>query len=156
MSDARWIEVNADMASAAKHFARAVEIFAAGDLEGEDLASYKNRMALLQAMQSGYTSMEAGLERILAILGEEKPVDSGAYHADLVRRVSRPIPDVRPAILPPDLARAIDETRRFRHVARKSYDDFSPTRADPAVAAAGVVRDALEPAIAAFRAAMDA
>jgi uncharacterized protein YutE (UPF0331/DUF86 family) len=156
VSDARWIEVDTDMASATKHFGRAVEIFAAGNLEGEDLASYKNRMALLQAMQSGYTSMEAGLERILAILGEEKPVDSRTYHADLVRRVSRPIPNVRPEIIPPDLARAIDETRRFRHVARKSYDDFSPARADPSVAAARIVSAALEPAIAAFRAAIDA
>ena len=155
MSDARWIEVDADMASAAKHFGRAVEIFAAGDLEGEDLASYKNRMALLQAMQSGHTSMEAGLERILAILGGEKPVDSRTYHADLVRRVSRSIPNLRPAIVPADLAQAIDETWRFRHVARKSYDDLSPARADPSVAAAAVVRDALEPAIAAFRAAIE-
>lgn len=156
MSDARWIEVDSDTASAAKHFGRAAEIYAAGDLEGDDLASYKNCMALLQAMQSVYTSMKAGLERILALLGEEKPVDSGSYHADLVRRASRPIPNARPAIIPADLARAIDETHRFRHVARKSYDDFSTTRAYPSVAAAGIVRDTLEPAIAAFRAAIDA
>ncbi|WP_029029236.1 hypothetical protein [Salinarimonas rosea] len=155
MSDARWIEIDADVASALIHFGRAVEIFEAGGLEGDDLDAYKSRMALLQAMQAGHTSLEAALERILVLLGEEKPVLSATYHADLVRRVSSPIPGARPAVISGALARAVDETRRFRHVARKAYDGFEVPRAEPAVAAARVVRDALAEAIAGFRRALD-
>ena len=155
MSDARWIEVEADVGSAVEHFSRAVEIFEAGGLDGFDLESYKSRMALLQAMQAGHTSLEAALERLLGLIGEEKPVESGSYHADPIRRVSLPIEGVRPAILPGPVARAADETRRFRHVARKAYAGFEPPRTEPAVAAARVIEDALPSAIAAFRAAMD-
>ncbi|MGP9819792.1 hypothetical protein ACTZWW_07235 [Salinarimonas sp. NSM] len=155
MSDARWIEIDADVASALTHFGRAVEIFEAGGLDGDDLEAYKSRMALLQAMQAGHTSLEAALERLLVLLGEEKPVSSDSYHADLVRRVSTPIPGARPAILSGPLARAVDETHRFRHVARKAYDGFEVPRAEPAVAAARVVHDGLADAIAAFRRALD-
>lgn len=111
MSDARWIEVLDDADWAVTHFARAVEIDRVGGFEGDGLEAYKARMALLQAMQSGYTSLEGSRERILQILGEEKPVGA-AYHADLVRRVSRDLPGERPALLDPELARAVDEARR--------------------------------------------
>lgn len=150
MRDARWIEVDASVASATKHFARAVELYEAGEFEGDDLPAYRNRMALLHAMESGYSSLEAALERVLAIIDEERPADSRSYHVDLVKRVRMALPGARPAIVTGSLADAIDEARRFRHVARKSYDDFDPKRAEPALAAAAVVRDEFAAAIDAF------
>jgi hypothetical protein len=51
-----------------------VEIFRLGGFEGETLEAYKARMTFMQAMQAGHTSLEGGLlERILQMLGEEKP-----------------------------------------------------------------------------------
>jgi hypothetical protein len=57
----------------------------------------------------------------------------------------------RPAILPPDLAKAADRTRRFRHVAVRTYDQFDPAEAGSAVAAAGILAAGLPSAIKQFR-----
>jgi len=129
MSDARWLEVEDDIASAARHFCNAAALYDEGLSLEDDLASYKGRMAFLQAMQAGNTSLEGAFERILEILGEEKPTAGHDYHAQLVRRVGRAIADDRPAIVAGDLLGAVDEARRFRHVARKSYDDFDVAKA---------------------------
>jgi hypothetical protein len=80
MSDARWVDVEDDISSSVQHFSRSVEIFERNGFLGDDLSAYMARMALMQAMQSGYTSLEAGLERILEILGEEKPTGGANYH----------------------------------------------------------------------------
>lgn len=154
MSDARWIEVFDDMNWAATHFSRAAEIFELGGFEGKTLEAYKARMAFMQAMQAGHTSLEGGLERILQMLGEEKPA-GGSYHADLIKRAGRAIPSERPAILAPALMEAADETRRFRHVARKSYNDFRPGEALHAVAAAQLIASRLIDEVQKFRDAID-
>ena len=52
----------------------------------------------MHSLQSAYTSPEAGLLRILEMLGEERPVGEN-WHADLVRRVAAELPNKRPAIL---------------------------------------------------------
>jgi len=131
MSDARWFEVDQDVAAAAGHLARSVELYDAGGFAGDDLDAYRARMAFMHAMQSGHTSLESALLRILDLLAEEAP--SGRdWHADLIQRASRPIPG-RPAILPASVAQAANETRRFRHVAMRNYGSFDPGLARPAV-----------------------
>ncbi|MCE7027814.1 hypothetical protein [Jiella avicenniae] len=150
MKDARWLDVADDIRSAAHHFNMAGRLYDAGDLEGNGFDPYRNRMAFLQAMQSGCTSLEGALERILDILSEEKPSGS-SYHADLIRRVAREFPGRRPAIITADLAEAIDETRRFRHVARKNYNNFRVLDAGNAVAAGRRLADRLENEIETFR-----
>jgi hypothetical protein len=150
MSDARWLDVEDDLASAIKHFSRSVEIFERNGFAGDDLNAYMSRMSLMQAMQSGYTSLETALERILEILGEEKPTGTN-YHADLLRRASREVAGNRPAIISGQLSEAIDEARRFRHVARKGYDSFRVEGAASAIGSAAVIRDRLAGAIKAFR-----
>ncbi len=80
-------------------------------------------MALMHALQSAYTSLEGGLLRILEMLGEERPVGEN-WHAALIKRVAAALPGQRPAILGERLARAADETRRFRHPATHNYDSF--------------------------------
>src|SRR5690348_13941762 len=98
MSDARWFDVEEDVKSAVGHFSKSVRIFELGGFDGSDLPAYIARMALMQSMQAGYTSLESAFERILEMIGEEKPAGAN-YHADLLRRVSRDIPDSRPAII---------------------------------------------------------
>jgi hypothetical protein len=109
-------------------------------------------MALMHAMQAGHTSLESALMRVLALLGEQPP--SGRDWPDLIRRATRAV-DGRPPILPADLGAAADETRRFRHVALRSYDSFDVTRARPAMTAANRLAVALPPAFAALRSAID-
>jgi hypothetical protein len=150
MSDARWFDVEEDVKSAVGHFSKSVRIFELGGFDGRDLPAYIARMALMQSMQAGYTSLESAFERILEMIGEEKPAGAN-YHADLLRRVSRDIPDSRPAIIDGELAEAADEARRFRHVARKSYDGFHVEGAASAVKAAALIRDRVAMAIGVFR-----
>ena len=83
MTDARWFEVDEDIAAAIQHFAMSADLFAAGDFDGDGIDAYRARMALMHAMQSGHTSLESALVRILDLLGEEAP--SGRdWHADLI------------------------------------------------------------------------
>lgn len=154
MSGERWIEVERDIAAACRHFAAAVAIHANDDLMAEGMTGYKAQMSLLHAMQAGHTSLENALLRILDLLGEEPP-RGRTCHADPIRRVAAEMPG-RPAMLPPEIATAADETRRFRNVAVRAYDDFVEDRACPAVAAAALLAERLPRTIAEFRHTIDA
>jgi hypothetical protein len=70
MSDARWSDIEAMVASAARHFSGAVAIY-------QKLTATEDRylaeMAFLHAMQSGQTSLESVLLRILELFAEEAP-----------------------------------------------------------------------------------
>jgi hypothetical protein len=155
MSDDRWIDIFADIESAASHFRNSVTLFRMGGFNGESIEVYRNQMAFMHAMSSGYTSLEAGLERIMELVGEDKPTGSD-YHAAILRRISKPIPNKRPAVIPDvSLWKAIDEARRFRHVARKSYDSLDIERAKPAAEAAEVIFRQIKNAISEFREMID-
>lgn len=153
MSDARWFEVDEDIAAAVEHFGRSVEMFSEGGFDDDSLSGYRSRMALMHAMQSGHTSMEAALVRTLKLLGEELPAGTD-WHTDLIRRVAREVGG-RPAIFNAELSKAAGETRRFRHVAMKSYGSFDTELARPAVLAASFVVRNLPAAMAAFKARID-
>lgn len=152
MSSARWLDVDADLSSAIQHFREAVAAFRSG--RPSDGADYWNVMAFQHAMYAGYTSFEAGLERVLRMLGEDLPVGRD-WHRKLLERAAVDVPGDRPAVISPALFDAADELLRFRHVALHSYDRFSPARAEPAVAAAEVFLTAAEADFARFRAEID-
>jgi hypothetical protein len=157
MTDARWIEVDDDLDSACRHFGNAARLYDEGGFEADELAGYRARMALLHAMQSAHASLESALKRVLEILGEEAPTGEQS-HADLVRRVSRAVETpghVRPALLSPEVALDVDESRRFRHRATHDYDNFDPTLAVPSVEAARRLAVTLKPCVAAFRNTID-
>ena len=157
MTDARWTEVEDDLDSACRHFGNAARLFEEGGFDRDDLAGYKQDMALQHAMQSAHTSLEGALVRILEILDEERPTGE-RWHADLVRRTARPLTTPgrsRPAILSSEVAHDVDESRRFRHRATHNYDDFDPSQAVPSIAAARRLATSLKPCIAAFREKVD-
>ncbi|WP_376767954.1 ribonuclease toxin HepT-like protein [Jiella pacifica] len=58
---------------------------------------------------------------------------------------------VRPAILPADVARDVDESRRFRHRATHDYDNFEPALAGPSIEAARRLATTLMDAVEDFR-----
>ncbi len=159
MTDARWIEVDDDIAAASRHFALAARLYDAGGFgdDRDDLDTYRASMALQHAMQSAHTSLEGGLKRILEILGEEVPTGAQS-HVDLVRRVGRPVVlpgRGRPAILTPEVEADVGESRRFRHRAMHGYDDFEPILAKPSIDAARRLATTLAPCIEAFRREVD-
>lgn len=157
MTDARWIDVDDDIAAAVRHFHNAGRLFDAGGFDDGDLDGYRARMALQHAMQAAHTSLEAALTGILDILGEDAPTGASS-HSDLVRRSKRALdlPDrKRPAILTPALAVDVDETRRFRQRAMHDYDSFVPHLASPSVEAAKRIAALLPECISAFRDAVD-
>jgi hypothetical protein len=153
MSDVRWLEIEASVASAVRHFAAAAEIFDTCRADTVGLHSYLAEMGFMHAMQAAHTSLETALVAVLNLCGEEPP--SGAqWHADLIRRVTRAV-NGRPPILPAALGSAANESRQFRYVAARAYDDFDWQRAARAVAAARQLAAELTVAIGAFRHAID-
>lgn len=137
MSDARWTDVEEQIERAMQHFRGAIRVHAASTFDdsnpGRDAA-----MSLMHYMQSAHTSIENALERILDILGEEKP-DGNDWHTVLINRLARPMTGEheRPALLTREIADDLHETKNFRHRATRSYDDFNVSRANPSLEAAG-------------------
>ena len=153
MSDARWLDVDSDAASAVQHFASAVRIYREPGIQADNADGYMRRMAFMHAMFAGHTSLERALLRILDLHGEEAP-SGQQWHADLIRRAGRSLGS-RPPILPASLTKAADRTRRFRHVAAHTYDTFDAADADPAVRAAATLAAEFTNALAAYRGTLD-
>lgn len=136
MSDARWTDVQDQVDRALGHFKGAIRLHSTSTFDdtepGKDAA-----MSLMHYMQSAHTSIENALERILDILGEEKP-DGKDWHTLLINRLARPMTGEheRPALLDAQLATDLHETKNFRHRATRSYDDFDVSRAGPSLVAA--------------------
>lgn len=153
MSDGRWFDIDADVRAAVEHFQRSVELYRRGGFDAPDLEGYKAQMALMHSLQSGDTSLEGALLRILEMLGEERPIGDN-WHADLIRRVAAPMP-TRPAIPSESTAIAADETRRFRHIATHNYDNFRVEATAPTIEAAERLAGGLPAEILAFKRIID-
>jgi hypothetical protein len=146
MSDARWSDIEAMVASAVRHFSGAVAIY-------QKLTATEDRylaeMAFLHAMQSGQTSLESVLLRILELFAEEAP-PGARWHANLIARAGRQH-NGGPPILVSEMTAAAEETRRFRSIAAHAYDNFDESRAAQAVASAATLVARLPEEIARFR-----
>ncbi|MDQ3560186.1 MAG: hypothetical protein M3453_13580 [Pseudomonadota bacterium] len=153
MTDRRWKYVFSDAGYAAKHFTRAIEVYSR-PAPASDEEDYISSMGFMHMMQSGHTSAEAALRRVLGIVNEELPIGPDT-HARLIDQCAEPIYGTRPAMVSSELRDALRETRRFRHVAMHGYDLLDRGKARHAVEAAKVVASRLEPEIAAFRDAID-
>jgi hypothetical protein len=153
MSDARWFEIDTAIGAAIRYFAWAKSFYAkipgTNGIEDRHLVE----MAFMHAMQSGHTSLETALLRILDLC-EETPPTGAAWHADLIKRAANPVAG-RPAILNGTLEQAADLTRRFRNVAVHAYDTFDYTQATEAVESASVLVSLLPSEIERFRQAID-
>jgi hypothetical protein len=153
VSDTDWIEIDRAIASAIGNFRRGIEFSHHPAFHADDVVGAALRMGFMHAIQSGHTSLENALLRILDLIEETRP-GGEAWHADLIGRVGQAVGQ-RPAILPPGVAASADETRRFRNRATRAYDNFDPDRITPTVAAANDLAQNLSEAIARFRQAID-
>jgi hypothetical protein len=156
VTDARWLDIREALASTTLHMGNAIALHRAGGFEGVSLEAYRARMAFMHAVQSGHTSLEGALLRVLDILGEERPTGE-RWHQDLIARACRPVEGThaRPAILSGELCAAIDETRRFRNLAVHGYDSFDAKKAQETVSAARLIADRLVDEIETFKHAVD-
>ncbi|WP_375452078.1 hypothetical protein [uncultured Devosia sp.] len=156
MSDARWLDVDVDIATAVRHFENAIALSGTGGFDGVGLDRYRAEMALMHAMQSAHTATEAGLLRILRIFDEERPTGDD-WHARLIDRLARVVEGqhARPALLTPAAAADLHETRSFRHRVMHSYGQFNLQRSAPALAAADRLASALPGLVATFKQATD-
>ena len=156
MSDGRWIDVEADIATAVGHFGKAVEIYRRAGFGAPGLEGYKASASFQFAVQAGYTAAESALKRIMDILREEQPTGEES-HKDLIIRLSRPRTDAyaRPALLTEEVAKDLLEAMRARHRARHSYDDFDAAKAGPTVAAIQRLVTSLPAAVVEFRKKVD-
>jgi hypothetical protein len=128
---ARVVEEIADLASATR--ARAptqIEIVAA--------SAY---------LHNYYSAIENCLTRIAH--GVDESIPSGPdSHRILVDQLSAPIEGLRPAVLTLDLARRLDEYRRFRHAFRHTYFvDLDWTRVAPLLGGASLLAGDVERAL---------
>ena len=149
-----WGDIDQDVAAARRHLANGVSLFRAKKFGGDVPTDEVAEMAFMHMMQSGYTSFEAGLKRILLLLSEEQP-QGPQSHADLLRRFRFPGAGNRPALLDERLFRAATELRKFRHVAIHSYDYLDHDRAALLVRDADTFLAEIGPALARFRATID-
>jgi len=152
MSDAQWVDVEADVSAAVTHFKNALALSKVGKFKDEGLEGYRDQMAFMHAMQCAHTSAEAALTRVLRILDEDLPTGED-WHLTLINRLSKPITGdhARPEMLNRELADDLQETRSFRHRVMHSYGPFDITRAEPTMAAAQRLVTSLPAAIARFR-----
>lgn len=156
MTDARWMDIDADFAAAAEHFANGCQLHAAGGFDAPGIDGYRARMALMHAMQSAYTSAEAGMLRLLRLLSEEAPQGED-WHYKLIERLRRESGGdrARPAVFQDDVAADLHEARSFRHRVIHGYGDFKVERALPSIEAARRLSTALPDAIDRFRRIVD-
>jgi hypothetical protein len=159
--DARWADVDSLLERSVRHFRMASVLFERHEKllasRPESERAYEAKMALMHAVQSGYVAFEAMLKKILGIISEEIP-DGASSHADLIRRVSRPLflpGRERPPILGQEAAGLADEARRFRHRSMYAYDEFNPVVAKGVFEACRRLADLLPGEIASFRAQVD-
>jgi uncharacterized protein YutE (UPF0331/DUF86 family) len=149
-----WADIDQDMQMARRHFGNAVRMLKENRIAQGDPEDDTGEVAFKYRMLGGYTAFESALKRLLALLDEEEPRGSHS-HADLLRRFRTAIPNSRPALFDERLFRAVDELRKFRHVAVHVYDDLDLDRAALLIRDADLFLTEIGPALARFRAAID-
>ncbi len=119
-------ELEATVAAIRRHWAKA-------ETAAADQDAYLNSVAL------NLHSLYSGLERVFELIAVELdggPLGGEAWHAELLQQMAFDVPDVRPRVLRPETAAALDELRRFRHRVRNIYaTKLDPARIEPLVMA---------------------
>ena len=84
-------------------------------------------------------------------------LEAAAVQPRLIDRLARPVAgdNARPALLSPELAADLHETRSFRHRATHSYGDFNASRLGPVLESAFRLPISLPEAMARFRRSVD-
>lgn len=149
MNDAVWKLVEDTFEAARRHFELAVALHDRDTMAGTSNDAYYASMAFMHGMFAAHSSVETGLERILALYQETVPAGKTS-HLDILK-IAAMATSMRPPILDDSTFALLNETRRFRHVAAHSYADFEPAKADPSVAAARTLAKTLPNVVSRFK-----
>jgi hypothetical protein len=76
--------------------------------------------AIALNLHSFYSGLERLFELVARHLDRNLPT-SETWHRDLLQAMAQDVTEVRPALIDPDSAKALDEFRRFRHLVRNIY-----------------------------------
>jgi hypothetical protein len=82
------------------------------------------RDAYLDSVALNLHSFYSGLERLFELIGQhlDRSLPNGErWHRDLLQQMAVDLTGVRPAVINPQNAQALDEFRRFRHLIRHVY-----------------------------------
>jgi hypothetical protein len=94
------------------------------DAEGP-LLGFQDRWEATHVCASATEKIYTGCKRVMARLASDidgAPVThSDGWHMALLRRMARPYPDLRPAIISAECYALLDKLRSFRHRERNSY-----------------------------------
>ena len=66
----------------------------------------------------------SGLEKLFELIAEHIDgllPEGAAWHRDLLSRMAEDLPGIRPAVISKEIARELDQYRRFRHLVRNVY-----------------------------------
>jgi hypothetical protein len=124
---ALWADVERDIEIArrnAESLARRAESLERRGASMDPDVRLDRQIAVGQMLHNCYGGMESALERLVLAIDGSLPTGS-AYHADLIRRATAPVPGVRSSIIGSELAADLDRLRRFRH----AYGDYDYARA---------------------------
>lgn len=88
-----------------------------------------------------YSTREAALARVARMLDRRIPAGV-TWHIELLRQITMPVPEVRPAVLGTATAEGLEDLLRFRHFVRHAYRvDLDWQRLQPLVAGLAVTLD---------------
>ncbi len=131
---ALWADVRSDLGAALGHALRAAK--ARDELDSATGLSPVTAEALGHSvgkhLHDAYTALEMALERLVVAVDGDRPRGAD-FHRQLLLRAARPIPEVRPAIIPEEVIEDLSELLGFRHVFRHSYVAYRAERAVPNV-----------------------
>ena len=96
------------------------EIYQALKRSGTELHEESQRIVTAYYLHNLYCAFESIFQRIATVFGNHLSERAG-WHADLLRRMTLDISDLRPRVLSQPAYDALDELRRFRHVFRSAY-----------------------------------
>lgn len=85
-----------------------------------DTATEERTVTLAYYLHNLYSAAEDLFEEVASTF-ENRLRDTGAYHRELLQRMSIDVPTVRPRLLSQRSLALLDELRAFRHVFRHSY-----------------------------------
>ncbi len=111
-------------------------------LTAPDPDPYIDSVAL--SLHGFYSGVERLFELIATQVDESLPTGE-TWHRALLDQMARSFPQVRPAVIRPETAAALDEFRRFRHLVRNVYTtNLDPDRMKNLMAEVGSLWEDLE------------
>lgn len=104
-------------------------VYAKARARAEGFAENEERCeALAYQLHNLYCAIE-DIFLLIAEAFENRIGDGGGWHVELLSRMRREIPGVRPSVIEEADVRALDELRSFRHVFRHAYAlDIDPEK----------------------------